>query len=846
MPEMIGRNIAHFEVLEQIGEGGMGVVYRAHDTKLDRTVALKFLPRQSLNDEERERFLREARAAASLDHPNICTIYEIAEAEGHIFFSMAYVEGPTLAEKIQSGPLEIDQALNLAMQIAGALEEAHRREIVHRDIKSQNVIVTPTGRAIILDFGLAQVKGKSRLTREGSTLGTAAYMSPEQTLGEEVDARTDIWSTGVVLYEMLTGQLPFDADYQSAILYAVLNKTPKPLEELRPDAPEELQTLVSRALAKKKDDRYPTVAEFKRELQRLKWDLEDHSGEWQGPAAIYKQRGSGDSSMLPDPVRTSVGKSPEIVQSDHAARIRLRTTPTPGVAILRKTRLRILWAAGSAIAVALAIAAVFTNGRGPAPESAPPKALVQRSVAVMPFVNRDRGGETEYFSDGVTEDLISALGRVEGLKVVARSAAFRFKGKDYDVRDVGKQLSVGTILEGSVRQAEGRLRLTAQLVSVEDGFELWSETFDREVEDIFELQEEISRSIATALEIRLVGDGAKFVTARTENSEAYEAYLRGRYYWNQRTPASVTKAREYFEQAIEQDKEFALAYTGLADSYVAYYGGNTWREAYEQARRAATRALELDAGLAEAHTSLAHVVARLDFDFEAAEQSFLRAIELNPNYLTARQWYTHLLSRTMRIDEALNQIQKARELDPLSPAINSTLAAEFYKVKRYDEAADLAERTLELYPNYITANYVLAFAYSAKGMFPESIEAARKTVADSGDEAVFGSVLGYAYAKAGKRNEARRTLDNLLERRLKGEASSCDIAFVHAALGELEQAMDWLERALEERDYDLLRFPSEPGFSELHPHPRFISLMKTLGLDPSLAPGASDIDSVSP
>jgi serine/threonine protein kinase/Tfp pilus assembly protein PilF len=582
--------ISHYRIIERVGEGGMGVVYKALDTKLNRTVALKFLPPRLLcNDEAKTRFEHEAKAASALNHPSIATIHEIDDVEGRCFISMEYLEGGSLRELLKDKELSMKEILDLALQIGEGLSAAHESGAVHRDLKPDNIMLTKRGLAKITDFGLAKLRGVTRLTREGTTLGTLQYMSPEQVQGKATDHRSDIFSFGTVLYEMVTGQLPFKGDNEAAVIHSILTWDPEPVGRSRSDLSGEIEGIIAKALAKQVDSRYQGAGDMLADLRRVR-------------DTISAEKSKADAQPV-----------------EH-----------------------------------------------------------RPSIAVLPFTNLSADPDQEYFCDGMAEEIINALTHIEDLRVVARTSAFAFKGKSGDIREIGKQLEVESLLEGSVRKAGARVRITAQLVSVADGYHIWSEKFDREMEDIFDIQDEISLAIVDRLKVKLLGKNKAELTKRhTENLEAYQLYLKGRYFWNRRTKGALKKAVGYFKQAIEKDPAYAFAHFGLADAYeILYsYGHVPLKEAYPNAKKAVLRALELDDSLAGAHTSLAEIKKTFENDPEGAEQEFKRAIELNPGYATAHHWYSILLGETGRFKEALEEGERALELEPMrtySPTMHSS------------------------------------------------------------------------------------------------------------------------------------------------------------------------------
>ncbi len=743
---MIGKTISHYKIVEKIGEGGMGVVYKAEDTKLERTVAIKFLPHQiATQTEERQRFYIEAKAAAALNHPNIATIHAIEEVEDDVFIVMEYIEGQELKQKIDAAPLPVEDAIHIILQIAHGLQEAHEKGIVHRDIKSANIMLSGSGQIKIMDFGLAKVRGGAQVTQIGTTLGTAAYMSPEQARGEDVDHRTDIWSLGVVLYEMITGQLPFKGHYEQAVLDSVLNEDPESITCLRRGVPTALEEIVNKALAKSLDERYQRVDEMQTYMNAFRKELESKA----------------------------------------------RQAPK---------------------------------------EKCPP------SVAVLPFVNVSPEKENEYFSDGMTEEIIDALAKVEGLQVVSRTSVFAFKGKEQDIRKIGKQLNVSHVVEGSVRKAGNRVRITAQLINIADGYHLWSERFDRELEDVFTIQEEIAHMIVNALKIKLVRKAeTPLVERSTENIKAYNLFLKGRYCWNKRTEAALKQCVNYFEQAIEIDPDYMLAYCGLADAYallgIAEYGALPPMEVMPKAKAAAVKALEIDNTLAEAQTTVAHVKAFFDWDFTGADKEFNRAIELNPNYPFSHHWYALYLSAMERHDEAIAEEKRAQELEPLSLIINKNVGTIFYYARKYEQAIEQYKKALELDPDFARTHFFLGLAYISNSMFEEAIAEIKKAITFSGENTVMLALLASAIAMSGKKDEATKILKDLKKRLKRGYVPSFNLAILYMGLDEKASAFEWLEKAYQERSSWLVSLKVEPILDGLRSDPRFTALLEKVGLE---------------
>jgi serine/threonine protein kinase/tetratricopeptide (TPR) repeat protein len=733
---------SRYQVIEELGHGGMGRVYKVQDTKIGEKIALKLIrPETGLDKTSLERFSNELKLARKIRHKNVCQMFDLGEDQGTRYLTMEYVHGEDLKQLIRKvGQLSPGQSIGIARQVCDGLEEAHKLGVVHRDLKPQNIMVDEEGNARIMDFGIARSFSGISITGAGVIIGTPEYMSPEQVEGKEVDQRSDIYSLGIILYEMLTGQVPFEGDTPFTIGIKQKSEIPRDPKSLNVQIPQDLSRLILKCLAKDKGKRYQSAEAMHSELSKMEKSKKEETGEKK-------------------------------------------------------------W---------------------------------EKSIAVLSFADLSARKDQEFFCDGMAEEIISSLTTIKNLRVVARTSAFSFKGKDVDVREIGQKLNVETVLEGSVRKAENKLRITADLINVADGYHLWSERYDCKMDDIFAVQDSVTMAIIEKLKIEFFEeDKARLAKPQTKDMDAYDLFLRGRYFWNQRTEDGLIRAIDYFERAIRIDPDYGMAHAGLAESYVllCWYSSLPPDQVYPKAKTAALKALKADPDLAEAHASLAYYLMHYERDLPAAEKEFRQAIESNRGYAFAHQGLFQYFAAMGRMDDAMAAVKRAVELDPLSLGTNSGLALGFYFSRQFDRAIEQSRKTIELSPRMLWAQYVLGMSYIKSSKPAKAIEEFQKAVFFQELHPLITAVLGAAYANEGDTDKMKELLNRLTEKAKHGYVMPFYMAIIYLGSGDIDKTFECLEKACDERNFWLIFLKADPGFDGLRSEPRYQALLKKIGLE---------------
>ena len=774
---MIGKTVLHYKILEKLGEGGMGVVYKAHDTKLDRFVAIKFVSQEDASSENSSQLLLEARAASRISHLNVCVVYSVEDYQNETFIVLEWIEGETLLQKIRrSGPLPIDEAVHYAVQTLLALEEAHRHGMIHRDVKSDNIMLKPNGEIKVMDFGLAKLKHLTEVDKSKITVGTMAYMSPEQIENKPVDARSDVFSLGIVLYELLSGRLPFRGDYESAMMYSILNEQPRPLQDIRPEIADELSAAVHKAIEKNPAKRFSSAADFKNALLAL------------------------------------LDVSPRISRVRAQSKTLPNSKPPFG---WNRGRLKI--SAIVLLVIATLTYVVFSGG-----------GTTIDSVAVLPFVNSTNDPGLDYVSDGLTENLINNLTFISSLRVVPRSSVFYYKQSELDPITIGKRLKVRSIITGKISRRGNQLIIQADLVDLEEQAQLWGEQYNRPADDLIDLEENISKEIVRKLRLKITGEEQLQISTRATNDPlAYQYFLKGQYHWARRTTLDLTRAIEFFTKAVARDSVYAEAYAGLAKTYAIlqeYTGFSSYDyplkgEAYAQ------KAIDLDPTIAECHTVLGYLKQNYFWDYGGAESSFMRALAMNPKDPTAHHWYSLLLCSQGRFGEAVDQIRQAQRLDPLSLIIGTNVGVTYYLMGEYDNAIAELNKVIDLDPSLTYSRAMLVNCYLEKGDLNKAADLFSLLPGD------YRNVYaGYYYARTNQREQALRSID-LLDKTLKaGYSVQFDLAMVYLGLNDFDHALEWLDKAADIRDGRMRTLKVWKIWDPVRTYSKFSMLLQRVGL----------------
>lgn len=834
----IGHAIGPYKILSVLGIGGMGEVYLAQDKRLGRQVAIKLLPAQfTVSPERVRRFEQEARAASALNHPNIVTIHEIGKAKDTQFIVTEFVEGKTLRELIAEKSIGLNEALDIAIQAAGALEAAHKAGIVHRDVKPENLMVRTDGYVKILDFGLAKLTESSspsadseiptRLqvnTNPGMVMGTVQYMSPEQARAEHIDSRSDIWSLGVVLYEMLNGCVPFPGTTTSHVIVAILENEPKPFVR---EIPTELLRIVSKVLRKEKESRYQSARDFAVDLKNLKQELEV-GARFKGGPGFGSEGGDNEAgktaSASPTGRRAASTTSPTVSYPTSSAEYL--------VGEIRRHKRGVFFSAAAVVIAIAALAYLYSINRRAV--RVPEAVDAIDSVAVLPFVNESNDPNADYLSDGISDSIINRLSQLSNLRVASLNSALRYKGKAIDASAAGRDLKVRAVLIGWMTKRGDSLSVRTELVDVRDNRRLWGANYtDRKLSDLLQVQEEISQRISENLRLRFSGEDQQLLAKReTRNSEAYQLYLQGRFYWNKYTEDGFKRSIAYFKEAIDKDPAYALAYSGLADSYslLGEMGAVRPHDSFPAARTYAEKAISLDNSLAEAHLSLGIVKLFYDWDVEGAEKELRRAKELDPHDVQMYHFYAHYLQFAGRLEEARNELKRGIELDPTNLVINAEFGFADHYMRREDAAVAELRKTLELDPSFVYASIGIAQAYEEKGMYQDALSELNKAKTFDPNWYWIDAEIACVDAYLGKKAEAQKTIKELQDRMAREYIDPTIIASIYTSLGDKDQAFVWLEKGYQEKGGNIPWIHLDPKYQPLRSDPRLADLLRRIGI----------------